>query len=145
MFLENNITSKYLWKISQKHDISKYHLKLIKYQHFDLPGLTQGSPQTSKMTPRAPWDAPRTFAGPPRIPKDLPRDTQRTLRFPQGPPKDPQGPPPKHAHSTSLIPQNLSRHSEHVSHHPNLSSPKKLMRLKKCPHSKHLWFLWYEH
>ena len=62
----------------------------MEYQHFDLSGPTQGSAQTSKITPRAPQDDPRALPGPPRTSKDLPRDTQRTPRDLQGTPKDPQ-------------------------------------------------------
>ena len=126
MFLENNILSKYLWKITKKHDISKYHLKPTKYQHFDLPGLTQGSPQTSKITPRAPQDAPRTFPGPqgcPRTSQETPKGPQGSSKDLQSTPKDPQA-SQKHAHSTSLIPQIYVKHPKSTPP----ASPKSLQR-----------------
>ena len=108
------ITTKFMWKIIKKHDISEYHLKPTKYQHSDLPGLIRGSPQTSKITPRAPQGDPRTLPGPPRHP----RTSQETPKGPQGPPSIPKACPQhvsdppnlsnahhKHAQSTSLIPQ----------------------------------------
>ena len=37
IFLENIITSKFLWKLIKKHEISEYYLKPTKKQHFDPP------------------------------------------------------------------------------------------------------------
>ena len=134
MFLKKNITSKYLWKIFKKHDISKYHLKPLKYQHFDFPGLTQGSPQTSKITPRAPQDAPRTFPGPQGCPwtsQETPKGPQGSSKDLQSTPKDPQA-SQKHAHSTSLIPKSMqSIPKARPQHPPNLSK-------EACVSQKHL-------
>ena len=82
VFYENNIASKYLWKIIKKHDISENLLKPSKQQHFGISGLTQGSPHTSKNTPRPPQDHPRT-------PPEIHLRFWCHLRPPQGPPRTP--------------------------------------------------------
>ena len=90
-------------KQNKKHNMSESIINQQKYQHSNLRGLSRGSPQTSKTTPRASQDHPRTppenhlrfwcslgpSQGPLRTPKDLPRD-------PQGPPRT-----PKASHSCS--------------------------------------------
>ena len=73
-------------KSKEKHDFSKYILKPMKYQQFYLPGLRQGSPKSSKITP----GAPRTIPGCPRGLQGRPEDPQGRPRDPLGTPKDSQ-------------------------------------------------------
>ena len=80
-------------KIKEKPGIAKTSLLSPKYQHSDFPGPTQGRPQSTKTTPRAPQDPPETlqenlicFGCLP----DLPQGPPGTSR---GPPKDSQGLP----------------------------------------------------
>ena len=137
-FYENNIASKYLRQIIKKHDISQNHLKPIEYQHFDFSGLTQGSPNTSKNTPRASQDHPRTLPennlrfwcplGPPQVPprtsKDLPRDPQGSPRTSlgtssdlPGTSKDPPGPSQRPPRTPLRTPNDLLRPHIHVLTH----------------------------
>ena len=48
-------------QIKEKPCIPKTSLLSTKYQHSDFPGPTQGRPQSTKTTPRAPQDPPETL------------------------------------------------------------------------------------
>ena len=91
----------------------------MKKQHFDFPGPTQGPPQSTKTTPRAPQDPPETLRenlvcfgcladspkdplGPPEDPPKTSKDSQR---HPEGRPRICQGPPEDPPRTLQAIPR----------------------------------------
>ena len=105
----------------------------MKYHKSVLSKLIQGSPKTSKITPRAlagrSQDAPRTS-------KDAQGPPKRHPKNPKGPPRDPQGPPsipkacPQHVSDLPNLSNAHQKHAQSTSLIPEIS-PKKPMCLKK--------------
>ena len=101
----------------------QYRQKLLKWwrlrkpsklkEHFHLPGLTQGSPQTSKTTPRGPpgpsWDATRKPA---------------TFSVPWGPSREPLWTPVRKSYRSLPVPTDSGHFLIRISHLKSKSPPR---------------------